>query len=47
MFRLELGQVVHVLVDDDPEVILGLVRCDIVFGEALGHGGCARCPMRG
>lgn len=42
MLLLKLRQVVNVLVDDDPEVILRLVRSNVAAGEGLGHGGDAR-----
>ena len=34
---LELGQVVYILVHDDPQAVRLAVRCNIVWGKSLGH----------
>jgi hypothetical protein len=38
MLILKRGQVVDVFVDDDPQVVAHVVRCDIALGECFGHG---------
>ena len=47
MFILELGQIIDILIDDDPEVIGLAMRRDVVLGESLGHGGRERDRSRG
>jgi hypothetical protein len=37
MFILELGQVIDILVHDNPQIIALVVRCDIALGEGFGH----------
>lgn len=39
VFVLELGQIVHVFVDDDPQVVGLVVRGDVARLEGLRHGG--------
>jgi hypothetical protein len=45
MLILELCQIVHILVNDDPEIILGLVRADVGGGKHLRHGGEVRSGL--
>lgn len=37
MIVLELGQIVDILVHDDPKVVRLAVRRDVVLAESLGH----------
>jgi hypothetical protein len=34
---LEFGQVIHILVDDDVEIVWLVVRCHLAGGECLPH----------
>ncbi len=43
MLFLELGQIVDLLVDDDPEVVGLVVRGNVAGGEGLGHVGEMCC----
>lgn len=38
MFVLELGQIVDILVYDNPQVVALVVGCDILLGECFRHG---------
>ncbi len=38
MLVLELGQIIDILIHDDPQVVRLRVRRDIGFGERLRHG---------
>ena len=37
MLLLELGQVVHILVNHNPEVIRLAMRRNVLLGKCLGH----------
>jgi hypothetical protein len=38
MFILEFGQVVDILVNNDPQIVALVVRRDIALREGFGHG---------
>lgn len=38
MLRLELGQIIDILIDYDPQVLGCFVRRHLAFCERLGHG---------
>lgn len=37
MFILKLGQIVDILIDDDPQVVALVMRCDVALGECFRH----------
>jgi len=39
MFFLEFGEIVYILVNDDPEVVGLVVRGNLLWLEGLRHGG--------
>lgn len=38
MLVLERGQVIHVLIDNDPQILGRVMRCNIAGREGFGHG---------